>query len=407
MADSPDDLGSASVLATDDTDRLRGLIAAHRLITSDSDLSAMLNRIVRAACDLVGTSYGVLGLLSTEGNLERSVQHGKLAGPTATRTVLEVPIRVGSTVLGNLFLAEPRAGRFSHADEELVGALAAVAGAAVNDARLHDDARRSSEWLTASGEIARTLLHGGDDILPQVLQRAVDIADGEYGALIIPTEDGRLSVMHTVGVGAAQFRGLVFTPEESGIGRSIMTGESLVISDMVAYSRAGFVNTYDYGPAMLIPMVDARGVRGAILIIRTRKRRPFEPREVEVASLYGAQVALALQFDDSRAQREQLRALEVRHGIAQVLHDDVIQRLFAIGVGLQSVAQAGLEQDIESRLARHINDLDETIDEIRNRVFGLSDVIDTDADHSRFPHLPRGASAAEDIGGVAAEPPQP
>jgi two-component system, NarL family, sensor histidine kinase DevS len=398
MADAPDDLGSVPPGGTaDHADRLHGLIDAHRAITTDTDLSAMLGRIVSAACRLVGAGYGVLGVLTDDGTLDHSVQYGKLTGPTATRAVLEVPIRVGSTVFGNLFLAEPQAEGFSFEDEELAGALAAMAGTAVKDAQLFLDVRRSSEWLTASGEIARSLLHEeGTEILPLVVQRAVEVAEADYGTLIIPTPDGRLRAMHTVGVGSADFRGLVFSPSESGIGRAVVSGQSVLIDDMTRSSRPGFVNRWNYGPAMVVPLVDGRGVRGAVLVIRTADRRPFIARDAELASTFAAQVALALQFDDARVEREQLHALEIRHQIAQELHDNVIQRLFAIGVGLQSVqnlAVAQLDPTIGDRLARHIRDLDETIDEIRTRVFGLRQ--DGTEDASRFPHLPPGAAGPD------------
>lgn len=50
---------------------------------------------------------------------------------------LGVPVRSADRVFGNLYLAE-KPGGFTESDEQLVEALAAVAGAAVSAARLHD-----------------------------------------------------------------------------------------------------------------------------------------------------------------------------------------------------------------------------------------------------------------------------
>ena len=92
--------------------------------------------------------------------------------------------------------------------------------------------------------------------------------------------------------------------------------------------------------------------------------------------------------DDARLRGEWVRVLEVRHRIAQDLHDNVMQRLFATGVGLQSLA-ASLPTDAANRLGRHVTDLDETIDEIRTRIFGLRE--DGSLPHgpaqSRFRHV--------------------
>ena len=82
-------------------------------------------------------------------------------------------------------------------------------------------------------------------------------------------------------------------------------------------------------------------------------------------------MTLAFQLNDARADAESLRALEDRHRIAQELHDSVMQRLFAIGVGLEVLALGSLPADAAERLRTHVTDLDETINEIRERVFGL------------------------------------
>ena len=53
---------------------------------------------------------------------------------------LGVPVRVRDEVFGNLYLTERAAGEFSAEDEELVEALAATAGVAIENARLYEDA---------------------------------------------------------------------------------------------------------------------------------------------------------------------------------------------------------------------------------------------------------------------------
>ena len=66
-----------------------------------------------------------------------------------------------------------------------------------------------------------------------------------------------------------------------------------------------------------------------------------------------------------------LSVLEDRERIARDLHDTVIQRLFAAGMSLQAVAaQSGPE--VEPRVAGVIDELDETIREIRQAIFRLT-----------------------------------
>src|SRR4051812_9988748 len=394
--------------------RLHGLLAAHRIITADLSLRSMLDRIVAAACDLVGAQYGALGVLASDGSLEHFVHHGMppalvahigdlprgqgllgavLDVPVAVRvddltqdgrsggfppghppmrSFLGVPIRVRGAAFGELYLADPAIGLFTEDDEDLVTALAASAGSAIENARLYDQARRSMDWLNASGEIARTLLADADEeVLMDVVSRALDIAGADYAALIMPTDDGRLRVSFAKGTGGTDFLGYEFDPVASPLGQAIIAGESCCTSDLMEWAKDDFVNRWDFGPAMLVPLADSDGARGAVLMIRQTQRAGFGPVDVMQASTFAAQVALALQLNDARADAEWLRVLEDRHRIAQDLHDNVMQRLFATGVGLQALADQRLDPDTGGRLRRYIADLDDTIEQIRNRVFGL------------------------------------
>ena len=53
------------------------------------------------------------------------------------------------------------------------------------------------------------------------------------------------------------------------------------------------------------------------------------------------------------------------------LHDHVIQRLFAAGLSLQSIASTVNDEIIAQRLTRIVNELDETIQQIRSTIFAL------------------------------------
>ena len=78
-------------------------------------------------------------------------------------TFLGVPVRVRDEVFGNLYLTEKHGGaEFDEEDEQVVVALAAAAGVAIENARLYDDARRREQWLAASAEVTTALLSGTD-----------------------------------------------------------------------------------------------------------------------------------------------------------------------------------------------------------------------------------------------------
>ena len=160
---------------------LRKLLDAVVAVGSGLDLPDMLRRIVELAVELVDAQYGALGVLDETGTrLSQFITvgvddethaaighlpdgHGILgllivdAKPLRLpdlhehpdsfgfppnhpemRSFLGVPIRVGDQVFGNLYLTEKQSGEvFTDVDEELVVGLAAAAGVAIDNARLH------------------------------------------------------------------------------------------------------------------------------------------------------------------------------------------------------------------------------------------------------------------------------
>jgi PAS domain S-box-containing protein len=68
---------------------------------------------------------------------------------------------------------------------------------------------------------------------------------------------------------------------------------------------------------------------------------------------------------------QHLRVVEDRERIARDLHDIVIQKLFAAGMTIQSVAARTADAEHGRRLATAVDDLDDTIREIRSVIFSL------------------------------------
>lgn len=164
---------------------LRRLLDAVLSVGSGLDLPVMLQRIVEAATELVDARYGALGVLDDTGtrlaefltvgldvNAHRAIGHlpeghgilgllivdakplrlsnlnehpdsaGFPSHHPAMRSFLGVPLRVRDEVFGNLYLADKKTGdEFTDTDEELVVALAAAAGVAIENARLHGRVR--------------------------------------------------------------------------------------------------------------------------------------------------------------------------------------------------------------------------------------------------------------------------
>ncbi len=396
--------------------RLRGLLAANTAIIGDLELPLVLRHIVEVACELVEARYGAIGVLAPVGGLDQFVHVGMEeglverighlpegkgllgaliddprpirlsciaddprsvgfpAGHPPMASFLGVPIRVRNEVFGNLYLAEARSGEFSQDDEQVLVALAATAGVVIDNARLFEQSRRRQEWLEASMEIQQRLLATeGPDPLQLVADRARELADADLVTVVLPCADPtQLQVEVAAGVGAEELTGYTYPAAPSMAALALTSGEPVTSNDVVADARFAIhlTRALEVGPAMMIPLKGAAGVRGVLAVARRRGRRWFDESDLNMATAFAAHAAVALELAAARIDSERVRLLEDRESSAGELHDHVIQRLFAAGMSLQGIA-ALPEADRPARVNDVIDDIDDVIGQIRSTIVGL------------------------------------
>lgn len=91
----------------------------------------------------------------------------------------------------------------------------------------------------------------------------------------------------------------------------------------------------------------------------------------DITDRLAADAELRARDAELQAARQAVLLAEDHDRLARDLHDTVIQRLFAAGLSLQAVSARTADEDVRLRLARTIQDLDETIRELRNAIFAL------------------------------------
>jgi signal transduction histidine kinase len=94
---------------------------------------------------------------------------------------------------------------------------------------------------------------------------------------------------------------------------------------------------------------------------------------------FAEHAALAVQVARSRDERQRLTLYEDRDRIGRDLHDLVIQRLFGVGLSLQSTANLAPAGPLADRLEQAIDEIDGTIKDIRRTIFALGS-LDTASD---------------------------
>jgi signal transduction histidine kinase len=397
-------------------EQLRRLLRANRAIVAELSLPLVLRQVVESACELVGARYGALGVIGADGHLEQFLHVGMdhetvaaigelpkgrgllgalIEDPHAIRmprigdserssgfppnhprmdSFLGVPIRSRNKVFGNLYLTEREGGAFSADDEDLVSALAATAGIAIENARLYEESHRRQRWAQAAAEISELLLSPQADRDP--LQLVADsvklLADADVVTLVVPAaEPGLLEVAVASGQGADELRGIQYTGQNSLVALAVETGRGVQVGAVDEQQRPVHLSlAVPIGPAMAVPMSGRNGLQGAIVVGRLRGRHPFTPADLEMAETFANHAAIARELVESRADQQRLALAKDRDRIARDLHDHVIQRLFAAGLSIQSTANVP-EPQRTARLSRIVEDINITIRQIRTSIFQL------------------------------------
>jgi signal transduction histidine kinase len=416
-------------------DRDSGLFTAVVSVAAGLELGATLRRIVKAATELVDARYGALGVLNPDGTLGEFVHVGleesaanaignlpegrgilgllvnhpvpirldDLATHPASvgfpehhpamSSFLGVPVRVRGEVFGNLYLTEKRSGGgFTSEDERTVMALAAAAAVAIENARLFERTRQRERWQEAVAEIANGVLAGSetDEVLSLIAYRARTLTGAHVGLVALPDDDDQLMVEIVDGREESTSEPALAQP----LLRIVSAWEDERIpSQSVAYrvfregvsqvtlTSEGVLALEDgapgFGPAIVVPLSTADRVLG-VLVLLWGDTHSHVPRDVlELAGSFASQAAVTLVLTEARREHERLAVYEDRDRIARDLHDLVIQRLFATGMMLQGVSRLeGVPDAAEVRVSRAVDELDETIKEIRQTIFALHEPVE-------------------------------
>ncbi|NJC13870.1 signal transduction histidine kinase [Micromonospora profundi] len=398
-------------------ERLRALLDAVVGIGTNLDLRSTLQRIVQAACELVGARYGALGVVGPDRMLHDFIVHGitpeqheqigdlphgrgvlglliddprPLRMPDITKhplsygfpanhppmhTFLGVPVLIREQVFGNLYLAEKNGGaQFTDDDEEIVVALAAAAGVAIENARLYALAHRRERWLAATAEITTVLL--GEvrrtDALTLVARRAREVAEAELALVLLHDADTNQFTVEVVDGADEQARALVGTvlpAADTSFGTAVAEGRHAEVDDLA--HAAPWPALLHTGPATISPLATAETLHGVLIVAHPAERGGGTSKEdVALLGSFAGQAALAMERARGQEERELLVVLEDRERIARDLHDVVIQRLFATGLQLQSAAPMG-RPEVANRINAAVDDLDATIRDIRRTIFEL------------------------------------
>ena len=396
--------------------RMDALLDAVLSVSSGLDLDRTLNQIVQAATELVDARYGALVKLDADGGLSQFLtvgvddatrarigplpagrgvlgvviddakpprrddlsKHAMSAGfpphHPPMRTFLGVPVLARGAVFGRLYVTEKNNGLpFDDNDGVLLQALAAAAGVAIDNARLYDDARRRQQWLQAIGEVSAELLAGTDTAgaLQLITARAQELTGADYTLIALPPDAGPdpsevTELIVAVSMGARAGRISDRIPIDGSTAGAVFVDHVPRNVPRLAYDLAE-----EFGPALALPLGSGASIAGILLAVRARGAPLFDADELHLVSTFADQAALALQQAKSQAAQRELEMVADRDRIARDLHDHVIQRLFGIGLAMQTTQRRASSPEFADRMKGHLQQLQQVIRDIRSTIFEL------------------------------------
>ena len=412
-------------LGTLDEARLAALLEAGRGLVAQLEVDAVLEELLRVACELTGARYAAIGVLDEDrrelqrfvtrgigpeereaiGDLPRGrgilgelIRHpaplrldevsdhprsyGFPAHHPSMHTFLGVPVLIRGEPWGNLYLTEKADGPFDESDEAATVILADWAALAVDNARLHEDAaRRRAEAeravrrLEATAAIARAVGSETDldRVLELIVKRGRALLDARAVVLLL-AEGDELQLAAGAGQVSTTAIGGRFPLAGSAAGDVLFSGRPARLDDVP--SELGRLGISGAATALLVPLVYRNMPLGLLAAFDRFAGDPaFDDEEERLFQAFAASAATAVATARSVAEdrlRHSIAAGEQeRRRWARELHDETLQGLGGLQVLLSSALRRGDPEALERSVREAIDYIGTEIDGLRTLITEL------------------------------------
>jgi len=239
-------------------------------------------------------------------------------------------------------------------------------------------ARRAEAHLAALDSAIRGIsgVLALDPVLQLIVDRVRDLAEADYAALGIVTPDGAIERFMTSGLSSVERERIGALPRGLGLlGLIIREGQSFRIPDITLDPRRhGFPPNHPEMHSFLGVPVSVKGEPvGDLYLANKRGAAEFGEDDQVLVERFALHAGLAIENARLSERVQALAVVEERERIGRDLHDGIIQRIYAVTLGLDDVPElvATDPRTAIERVERSIGTLQDTIAEIRSFIYGL------------------------------------
>ncbi|MGE3270211.1 MAG: GAF domain-containing protein [Chloroflexota bacterium] len=292
---------------------------------------------------------------------------------------LWAPLIVGSSVVGCLMAFDRIGGTpFGDADLRLAEAMGQQAAAAIENARLYEQARHEASTSRALLRVTRAM--NASIRLEEILQLIVDSLSE-----LIGTPAVAVSLLAADGVRFELAATRALAPESDGtldhrvssLAPMVLGGEGpSVVADTRDRSDLQFPILRDGTVPRSVAISPIRLGERVLGVVEAYSTEPnhFSSEDTALLAAFADQAATAIETARLFGQTRELALLQERDRIAKELHDGIIQTIYAVGLNLEYCRLALRESpdDVEVRLGDATGGLNRAISDIRNYVLDLT-----------------------------------
>jgi GAF domain-containing protein/anti-sigma regulatory factor (Ser/Thr protein kinase) len=221
------------------------------------------------------------------------------------RTILFVPLRQQSELIGTLIARRTEVRLFTPAQIKLLETFADQALIAIENVRLFNELKESLEQQTATSEILGVIARSPTDLEPvfnTILANAVHLCEAQNGALF--RFDGEM-IHWAVGYGIAPeveayFAAHPFRPSrESAVRRVALERRLVHVPDVLADPEFTAYRTEPYRQqgmrsVLALPLLKENDLIG-IIVIHRKAVRPFTEKQIGLVTTFANQAVIAIE----------------------------------------------------------------------------------------------------------------
>ena len=258
-----------------------------------------------------------------------------LPPPHLLTSLLAIPVQLGKTSYGQLYLLNKvDGGEFSTSDEDLGVCLAQTAASAVENTLLLRQQYRRHQWFEGMSDMTRELLREVDleAATQSAAQRIRDISGADYAAVVLADPGDQDNLVYQAGSGLdVRPRRGEHLPRKGLAGMAVDTGQAIVTPDLTTdprYSPSPHRRKHlsVLGLTMFLPLNAEDEVLGTFLVSwrRDSTSAHLAAREIDLMQTFANQTALALQrVRTQENQRRRERWLQAASQMAQLLLGEI------------------------------------------------------------------------------------